>query len=149
MLCRNTIDFAPLSRDLAPTQEHKMWYVLLLIDQSKGGHTNIIKSTNPEFYLRQRKPGQPRAQTTSTNWRLGQVVEIGPHEHEAVQFVNLVSVDPQGKQIRGIFHRAANVDVVATKFAKPSWAEFSLIFDVPNVQAFLQQNGYVLTEALE
>jgi len=173
---RSTIDFRGFNSKLAVPAARPCWYVLLLVDTAKGGHTNIVKSTGPQAYfaaaalasneevssmhtalaarphvrrvetLKLPPKGVPAAAESGTagNWRIGLAVEIGPNEQEAEQFIRLVSFDRRGKQIRGVAPRAANTDVMATKFHKLSWAEWSLIFDTVDAEQQLDRQNYAL-----
>lgn len=178
---RSTVDFREFNRKLAVPAARPCWYVLLLVDTAKGGHTNIIKSTGPQAYFSPAlsasaeelssvqtalavQPSVRRAETlmlppknikkeptasessSMGNWRIGLAVEIGPSEQEAEQFIRLVSFDRRGKQIRGVSPRAANTDVMATKFHKLSWAEWSLIFDTTDAEQLLERQSYALEQ---
>lgn len=127
-LVRNTIDFSCFAgqpkavwgdelpaEEAVAAEEPASWYVLLLVD---GGHTNIVRSQAPQRYLQA---------TAGAAWQLGMAVEIGKDEESAQRFMELVSTNARGKQIRGALSRATNIDLLAQRYAKPCWANWPLL----------------------
>jgi len=156
MLWRCTLDFTGLQPAEQAPKSQLVWYVLLLRDLQKSGHTNVIASTQPYAYLGDFTAEEvicvapdtvlevPRAHGS---WRLAVLVEIGSSEIEAHNFIQLISSDHRRKQVRGIYSRATQADIIATLFSKPIWSDTAQVFDLPAASPDLprlEQVFYVL-----
>jgi hypothetical protein len=151
--------------------------VLLVLDPNKTGHTDVIPSTAPQQYLKDYHSSEVLSTTpqellesfsedesviestlpsevgnranklAQQGWKLAVLVEIGESEQETKNFIQLISSNPRGKQVRGIYSRATLADLVASLFAKKTWIELGSLFDLPTNSpelATLKQVPYTL-----
>jgi hypothetical protein len=175
---RCTIDFQHLQPASVVNEYKPIWYVLLILDPNKSGHTNVVPSTAPQQYLKDYHSsevvsatpkelldsfsedvssiephlpsdvGNMASKYAQLGWKLAVLVEIGESFQETENFIQLISSNPRGKQVRGIYSRATLADLVASLFRKKLWIELGLLFDLPSDSpelATLRQLRYALT----
>jgi hypothetical protein len=173
---RCTIDFQHLQPATVVKEIKPIWYVLLVLDPNKSGHTDVVLSTAPHRYLKNYSSHEILSTTSEClldymsedseedelppgkissvagklakyAWKLAVLVEIGQSHQEALNYKELISSNPRGKQVRGIYSRASLSDLVATMFNKKIWFDLALLFDVspdsPELNS-LQQIPYTL-----
>ena len=156
---RCTIDFQHLQPTTVVKEFKPIWYVLLVLDPNKSGHTNVVPSTAPQQYLKDYRDNEVVSATPDAlleymsqeseeddllpeevaniaeklaqlGWKLAVLVEIGQSEQEARNYIKLISSNPRGKQVRGIYSRASLADLIATLFKKSLWMDLPLLFDL-------------------
>lgn len=173
---RCTIDFQHLQTTTVVKEIKPIWYVLLVLDPNKSGHTDVIPTTTPQRYLKNYSANEVVSTTqeglldymsedsedddalsgevsniagklAKYAWKLAVLVEIGPSRQEALNYKELISSNPRGKQVRGIYSRASLCDLMATLFNKKIWFDLALLFDLlpdsPELNS-LQQIPYTL-----
>lgn len=142
------VEFGALERP--PRLPGDYWYVLLLLDTNKTGHTNLIKTTEPQLY---RPPATPDshaallppaagpgngAQQPARSWIVGEAISVGS-EQEADEMISRITTNYRGKkQVRGGALRGIRGNILATLKQKPVYAEHSALLGITEEQ-FLEQ----------
>lgn len=128
------------------------WYVLLLLDTNKTGHTNLIKTTEPQLYRPPTAPDSHAAllppaagsgngaqqQQTTRSWIVGEAISVGS-EQEADEMISRITTNYRGKkQVRGGALRGIRGNILATLKQKPVYAEHSALLGITEEQ-FVEQ----------
>lgn len=103
--------------------EAASWYVLLLLDTAKQGHTNVTKTTQIGPWLAAFDPTSEPMDSNSgepspANWRAAVIIEVGPDEALATYIISQISINQKGKQVRGAYQRGARADLTATLWGR-------------------------------
>lgn len=132
------------------------WYVLLLLDNNKAGHTCVIKSTRPEAYDHpgrrlQSASGVPLPPVKEHAWHLALAIVVGNNEAEADLIIDRISTSNNGKkQVRGGMQRGIRGNLVSTWRKKSVYADHSALLGITEKQ-FTEQvklMGYVLSTGM-
>lgn len=141
----------------------RSWYVFLLLDANKEGHTNVVKTTDPSAYRttttaaeHTNPDGNPNATTAASNtndsqaWRVALAIDVGPSEAEADLIISRISTSSNGKkQVRGGVQRGIRGDLVSTWRHKVLFADRAALLGLPaaEVDAQVRTMPYSLTAA--
>jgi len=120
------IDFSDFEPVFA-NNTNENWYVALL---KSGGHTRIEKTQNPIELIN----AAPIRDGTKL-WKIGVIVDIGPHENHADKFISFVS--GKEKQVRGVISRACQIDRLAKHFNLTVYGDFNVILNNDNANAII------------
>lgn len=125
-------------------QKHDYWYVLLLLDIHKKGHTNLVKTTTPGIFNQAADSGAahpPRAATSTASfnssptdpksWRAVLAIDVGYNEAEADAIIDRISASSNGKkQVRGGLQRGIRGDLVSTWWGKSVFADLCALLNI-------------------
>ncbi len=129
---------------------HLCWYVVLLLDINKQGHTQVIKTTDIEAWLTasgassepvDADPGE----LSTAGWRTAVIIEVGTDEALASRIINLISTNSKGKQVRGAAQRGARADLLATLMQREFTVVWPAVLNITEEQArYLHVHRYRL-----
>ena len=123
-----------------------IWWVVMLINTNKGGHTDLQKTTEPLEIL-EKLP----IHDNDKEWHEGLFIRIGAKPKAADAFIRLVSGsfqsdDVESRQIRGIISRAAMADILSTHFKLRCYGNFDNIFCVDDAEELLWKQPFNMKE---
>lgn len=110
-----------------------VWWVVMLINTNRGGHTQLQKTKDPGELL-DRLP----IVENGKSWEIGMFVRIGANSAAADAFIQVVS-GSNSKQIRGIISRAAMVQLLVEKYGFRAYGDFNNIFCVDDAEKLLEK----------
>lgn len=125
----------------------RSWYVFLLLDANKEGHTNVIKTTDPGAYRTTAddrnldgsaaaSASAPPVNSDAQSWRVALAIDVGPSEAEADIIIARISTSSNGKkQVRGGVQRGIRGDLVSTWRHKVLFADRAALLNVSAEQA--------------
>lgn len=142
----------------------RSWYVFLLLDINKEGHTNVIKTTDPSAYRTTADDSHPdRGAATvasaaagpvnsdAQSWRVALAIDVGPSETEADMIIARISTSSNGKkQVRGGVQRGIRGDLVSTWRHKVLFADRAALLSLSAEQVEQQVRAvpYSLTASV-
>lgn len=140
----------------------RSWYVFLLLDANKEGHTNVVKTTDPSAYRttateHRTSDGNPNATAAASSasdsqaWRVALAIDVGPSEAEADLIISRISTSSNGKkQVRGGVQRGIRGDLVSTWRHKVLFADRAALLGLSaaEVDAQVRTVPYSLTAAV-
>ena len=163
--------FAFKDRNFKPVR----WYIVLLVDITKPGHTTVLTiptgdrllETLINYTLRRNQliaealelnPNQldlkeinakagrpPTIPYAGSHWQLAHAVDLGSSVRSAVEFVRLVSEDPFNKQIRGASARSTRMDTIATLKDRPQFSSGESLHSIPKFDLICQRVPYIIS----
>lgn len=119
------------------------WYVLLLLDINKAGHTYVTKTTHPEQYdnsVHAQPPGASLSAAASTaaegqGWHMALAISVGPSEAEADRIIDRISTSTNGKkQVRGGVQRGIRGGLASTWWNKDHFADHCALLGITEEQ---------------
>lgn len=129
--------------------ERPCWYVLLLLDNNKSGHTNVIKTTEIQPWLEASSSTaaavDSEGELSPASWRPAVIIEVGTDESLATRVIDMISINSKGKQVRGVVQRGARADLLATLMSKPYAIVWSAVLNLkPEEMELLTVRSYTL-----